>query len=181
MKLKEKSNTTLKLITMYCVIYIINLPEVIKYSDPEILFKTNVLTLLDIFLISCLATFIPCIHYINRGKKMDYKLGKRICSINTIIVCVIGFICSFHLNKIYGNYIFFSSIAGGLIFYYINMLLFVEYKASNNCILNILCYVIIVFIALVNITIGILYVRSSIDPPTLRIPERAYSIEKSGA
>ena len=181
MKLKEKSNIILKLITMFCILYLFNLPEVLKYSDPNLLFKTNLLTLLDIFVISCLSTFIPCIHYLNKGKKMDYKLGRKICILNSIIICVISIITSFFLVKFYGNYIFFTSIVGSLLFYYINMLFFVEYKASNNSVLNILCYVIIVASFLTIVVIGIVYIRSSIDPPKLRIPDEPYLVEKSGA
>ena len=109
MKLKEKSNIILKLVTMFCILYLFNLPEVLKYSDPDLLFKTNLLTLLDIFVISCLSTFIPCIHYINKGKKMEYKLGRRICILNSVIIFVIGIISAIFLVKIYGNYIFFIS------------------------------------------------------------------------
>lgn len=174
MKLKEKNNIILKLTTMFCILYLFNLPEVLKYSDPDLLFKTNLLILLDIFVISCLSTFIPCIHYINKGKKMEYKIGRRICFLNSVIIFVIGIIAAFLLVNIYGNYIFFTSTVGGFIYYYINMLFFVEYKASNNSVLNILCYLIIVVSFLTIVVIGILYVRSSIEPPTMRINNEYY-------
>ncbi len=174
MKLKEKNNTVLKIITMYCVIYMINLPEVIKYSDPNLLFKTNLLILLDIFVISCLSTFIPCIHYLNRGAKLDYKLGKRICLLNTFIILIIGLISCIYLVNVYGYFIIMSTILGSFIFYYINMLFFVEYKAFNNSVLNILSYVVIVITFLTIVVIGILYIRSSIDPPRLRVQNEYY-------
>lgn len=174
MKLKEKNNTVLKIITMYCVIYMINLPEVIKYSDPNLLFKTNLLILLDIFVISCLSTFIPCIHYLNRGAKLDYKLGKRICLLNSFIILIIGLISCIYLVNVYGYFIIISTILGSFIFYYINMLFFVEYKAFNNSVLNILSYVVIVITFLTIVVIGILYIRSSIDPPRLRVQNEYY-------
>ena len=174
MKLKEKNNTVLKIITMYCVIYMINLPEVIKYSDPNLLFKTNLLILLDIFVISCLSTFIPCIHYLNRGAKLDYKLGKRICLLNSFIILIIGLISCIYLVNVYGYFIIMSTILGSFIFYYINMLFFVEYKAFNNSVLNILSYVVIVITFLTIVVIGILYIRSSIDPPRLRVQNEYY-------
>ena len=174
MKLKEKNNTVLKIITMYCVIYMINLPEVIKYSDPNLLFKTNLLILLDIFVISCLSTFIPCIHYLNRGAKLDYKLGKRICLLNSFIILIIGLISCIYLVNVYGYFIIISTILGSFIFYYINMLLFVEYKTSNNRVLNILSYLIIVITFLIIVVIGILYIRSTIDPPRLRVQNDYY-------
>jgi hypothetical protein len=169
MKLKENSNTILKIVTMYCVLYLINLPEVLKYSDPNLLFKTNLLILLDIFVISSLSTFIPCIHYLNRGKKLDYKVGKRICMANTFIILVVGLIASIYLIKDYGYFIIISTILGSFIFYYINMLLYVEYKATNNYILNIISYTIIMISVLTILIIGIMYVRTTVDPPTLRI------------
>lgn len=174
MKLKEKNNTILKIITMYCVIYMINLPEIIKYSDPNLLFKTNLLILLDIFVISCLATFIPCIHYLNRGAKLDYKLGKRICLLNTFIILIIGLISCIYLVNVYGYFIIMSTILGSFIFYYINMLFFVEYKASNNSVLNILSYVVIVITFLTIVVIGILYIRSTVEPPRLRVQNEYY-------
>lgn len=174
MKLKEKNNTILKIITMYCVIYMINLPEVIKYSDPNLLFKTNLLILLDIFVISCLSTFIPCIHYLNRGAKLDYKLGKRICLLNSFIILIIGLISCIYLVNVYGYFIIMSTILGSFIFYYINMLFFVEYKASNNSVLNILSYVVIVITFLIIVVIGILYIRSTVEPPRLRVQNEYY-------
>lgn len=174
MKLKEKNNTILKIITMYCVIYMINLPEIIKYSDPNLLFKTNLLILLDIFVISCLSTFIPCIHYLNRGAKLDYKLGKRICLLNTFIILIIGLISCIYLVNVYGYFIIMSTILGSFIFYYINMLFFVEYKASNNSVLNILSYVVIVITFLTIVVIGILYIRSTVEPPRLRVQNEYY-------
>ena len=174
MKLKEKNNTILKIITMYCVIYMINLPEVIKYSDPNLLFKTNLLILLDIFVISCLSTFIPCIHYLNRGAKLDYKLGKRICLLNSFIILIIGFISCIYLVNVYGYFIIISTFLGSFIFYYINMLFFVEYKAFNNSVLNILSYVVIVITFLTIVVIGILYIRSTVEPPRLRVQNEYY-------
>ena len=174
MKLKEKNNTVLKIITMYCVIYMINLPEVIKYSDPNLLFKTNLLILLDIFVISCLSTFIPCIHYLNRGAKLDYKLGKRICLLNSFIILIIGLISCIYLVNVYGYFIIISTILGSFIFYYINMLFFVEYKAFNNSVLNILSYVVIVITFLTIVVIGILYIRSTVEPPRLRVQNEYY-------
>ena len=54
------------------------------------------------------------------------------------------------------------------------MLLFVEYKTSNNRVLNILSYLIIVITFLIIVVIGILYIRSTIDPPRLRVQNDYY-------
>lgn len=174
MKLKSFNNRWLKLITCYCLLYIINLPQVLKYSDPEILFKTNILIILDIFVISCLSTFIPCIHYLNKGEKLDEKLGKKICSYNTLLILVVGLLSSIFMVKIYGYYFLATIIMGSIIFYYINMIMFVDYTSKNNCIANIISYISVVATVLIILFIGINFMRSSIDPPNYRIEESSF-------
>ncbi len=174
MKIKRFNNRTLRLITCYCLMYIMNLPEVLKYSDPEILFKTNILIILDIFVVSCLSTFIPCIHYISKGEKLDYETGKRIVFCNSLIIFIIGMISSIFMVRMYGYYYLVTTFLGSILFYFINLILFFDYKCECKFIYNLLSYVIVIATFLVILFIGINFVRSSIDPPNYRIEELTY-------
>jgi hypothetical protein len=177
MKLKSFNNRWLKFITCYCLLYTINLPQVLKYRDPEILFKTNILIILDIFVISCLSTFIPCIHYLNKGEKLDEKLGKKICFYNTLLILAVGLLSSIFMVKIYGYYFLLTTIIGSIVYYFINMIMFVDYTPKNNCITNIISYILVVATVLIILFIGINFMRSSIDPPNYRIEESSFSNE----
>ena len=171
MKLKTFNNRYLKLITCYCFLYLINLPEVIKYSDPEILFKTNILIILDIFVVSCLSTFLPCIHYLNKGEKMDEKVGKKVCFYNFLITFALGMLCSVFMVKTYGYYYFVTTAIGSVVFYFVNLLFFVDYKPKNNCAVNVLSYMMAIATILIILIIGINFVRSTVDPPSYRIED----------
>ena len=174
MKLKKFNNRALRLITCFCILYLINLPEVVKYSDAEILFKTNILIILDIFVVSCLSTFVPCIHYINKGEKLDYETGRRVVFCNSLIVFAVGMISSIFLVKTYGYYFLVSTFLGSILFYFINLNLFVDYKCECKFFYNFICYIIVIATFLTILCIGINFVRSSIDPPSYRIEELTY-------
>ena len=175
MKIKKMNSDILKIFTCYFSLYIINLPQIFRYSDPELLFKTNILSILDIFFISCLATFIPCIHYINRGEKLDKKFGHKICLLNSIIICFIGLLCSYFLLRTYGYYFIFSDIVGSIIYYFINRVLFTDFKKMDYCIVNVIEYVIVIASVLTILYININYFRGTVDPPNYRIEENIYS------
>ena len=177
MKLKKFNNRALRLITCYCVMYLINLPQVVKYTDAEILFKTNILIILDMFVVSCLSTFIPCIHYINKGEKLDYEAGKRIVFYNSLIVFALGMLSSVFLVKTYGYYFLVSTFLGSILVYFINLNLFVDYKCECKFVYNFICYIIVIATILIILCIGINFVRSSIDPPSYRIEELNYYID----
>ena len=119
MKLKTFNDRVLNIITCYCILYLINLPQVLKYTNAEILFKTNILIILDIFVISCLATFIPCIHYLGKEQKMDYENGRRVCFYNSLIFIIVGLLFSFFMVKIYGYYYLVFTFLSSIIFYFI--------------------------------------------------------------
>ncbi|MBQ7240187.1 MAG: hypothetical protein IJS56_01995 [Bacilli bacterium] len=175
MKIKKMNADVLKILTCYFSLYIINLPQVLRYSDPELLFKTNILTILDIFFISCLATFIPCIHYINRGEKLDKKFGHKICLLNSIIICFVGLLFSYFLLRTYGYYFIISDIAGSVIYYFINRVLFTDFKKLDYYVVNLIEYTIVMSSILIILYISINYFRSSVDPPNYRIEENIYS------
>ena len=171
MKLKKINEIKLKIIACFCLMYIMNLPEVVKYSDPEILFKTNVLIILDTFVVSCVSTFIPCIHFLNKGEKMEHEVGKKVCFYNSLAILTIGLLSSIFLVDIYGYYYIVATILGSIIFYFVNILMFVEYKPKNNVVTNIIESIIILASVLIILFIGINYVRSTVDPPNYRIED----------
>ncbi len=175
MKIKKMNSDILKILTCYFSLYIINLPQVLRYSDPELLFKTNILTILDIFFISCLATFIPCIHYINRGERLDKKFGHKICLLNSIIICFVGLIFSYFLLRTYGYYFIISDFLGSIVYYFLNRVLYTDFKKLDYCVVNVIEYVIVITSILVILCISIFYFRSTVDPPNYRIDENIYS------
>ncbi len=171
MKIKTFDDKKLKIIALGCLLYITNLPQVYKYTDSELLFKTNILTILDLFFISCLATFIPCIYYLNKGEKFEEETGKRICLYNSLLIFAIGLLSSIFMVKTYGYYYLVSNFLGSIIFYFLNLLLFVNVKTKCYFIANIVSYLLIISSVIIVILISIKYVRSSIDPPNYRIED----------
>lgn len=175
-KNKKMNSDVLKIFTCYFALYIINLPQILKYSDPELLFKTNILVILDLFFISCLATFIPCVHYINRRQKLDKEFGHKICLYNSILVFIVGMLGSIFLVKTYGYYFIVNNFLGSIIYYFINRVLFTDFNKLDYCIINVIEYTIVIASVLIILYISINYFRSTVEPPNYRLDESIYNV-----
>ena len=80
-------------------------------------------------------------------------------------------ISSLIMVRMYGYYYLISTAIGSVVFYFVNMLIFVDYTPKNNVATNVLAYVLVVATILIILFIGINFMRSTLDPPNYRIDE----------
>ncbi len=88
-----------------------------------------ILGTLSYVIVTFIMIAIPLIFKIKNKKKLDYLEGKRICLANSLLMFVIPIVLSIILPK--GKVPFGIGGLGAIIYYYLNMLLFVEDKDNN--------------------------------------------------
>lgn len=85
------------------------------------------LAFIDLLTYSVILMIVPLIFRIVNKKTLDYYYGQKICKYNSIIIFIGCILLNIFLND--GNYIGIGGV-GALIYYYINMSIFVSSK--NN-------------------------------------------------